>query len=284
MASVREIFRDQQARTKALESYERTTELPLLVLALAIIPLLVIPFAFDLDSAVDDAFLGVDYLIWAVFAIDLTVRTYLTESRLRYLVSHWYDVLIVVVPFLRPLRVFRSARALRLLRLTWVTAFAVRLFAVARALGKRNGLAYVMAVGVGFVFAASSLVFAFERGGEGPIDDYPTALWWAFVTITTVGYGDSFPVTNEGRGIAVLVMVAGISLFGFLTATIAAFLVEQRQDESETTLEDILAKLNLIEREVVSLRRDADGIRSDVSDEALRPEGQRESPGEVAHG
>ena len=255
MGAINRLRRDKEARVKALEVYERITELPLLILALAIVPLIVVPFAFDLNSTIDDAFLATDWLIWAIFAIDLTVRTYLSEHRRQYLISHWYDVLIVVIPFLRPLRILRSARALRLLRLTRAVSFSVRFLIVARTLGQRHGLAYVMVVGIFLLFAAAILVFVFERNQGGPIDDFSTALWWAVVTITTVGYGDAFPVTNEGRGIAIFLMVVGISLFGFLTASIAAFLVEQDQ-ASKTTLDDVMSKLESLEHEVHALRQE----------------------------
>jgi len=239
-----------------LDRYERLVDLPLLVLALAIIPLLVFPLILDLNSAIDRAFLATDWIIWGVFAMDLAVRVYLTERRIAYLTSHWFDVLIVAIPFLRPLRVLRSARALRLLRLARITSFGTRAFITARTLGQRYGLTYVLVLAVFIVFAAASVVFAFERTGDGSIDDFGTALWWAMTTITTVGYGDAVPVTPEGRGIAVFLMIVGISLFGFLTASIAAFLVEQGQDERKATIDDVLTKLDALQHQIEDLRKD----------------------------
>src|SRR3972149_11556806 len=113
---------DKERRSQLLEKFEQATELPLLLLAVAMIPLLVLPIATDLSAAADTTLLSVDWTIWAIFALELSVRTYLSERRVKYLVAHWYDVLIVALPFLRPLRIVRSARALRLLR--GVRAFA----------------------------------------------------------------------------------------------------------------------------------------------------------------
>jgi len=96
---------DKGRRVEMLDRFERATDLPLLILALAIIPLLVVPLVVDVSDGVDTAFFAADWVIWAVFAADLAVRTYLSERRVRYLVGHWFDVLIVVLPFLRPLRV-----------------------------------------------------------------------------------------------------------------------------------------------------------------------------------
>jgi hypothetical protein len=91
----------------------------MLALSLAIIPLLVVPWAADLPRALDTAFVALDCSIWAAFALELAVKTYLVERHRDYLVRHWFDVLIVALPFLRPLRVVRSARALRLPAERW---------------------------------------------------------------------------------------------------------------------------------------------------------------------
>lgn len=253
MRTISTFIGDKQKRSAALDQYERVTELPLLVLALAIIPLLLLPLAFDLTQSIDDAFLATDWIIWGTFAVDLSIRTYLAERRRAYLAAHWFDVVIVAVPFLRPLRILRSARALRLLRLTRLTAFAARIFHTLRDIGQRRGMAYVLVLAVFVVFVASSLVFALERTSGGPIDDYGTALWWGVSTITTVGYGDAIPVTPEGRGVAVVLMIVGISLFGFLTASIAAFMVEQG---SKTTLDDVMAKLDTIQTQLDELKEE----------------------------
>ena len=106
----------QERRAERLDRFEHMTELPLLVLALLIIPLLVAPVAFDLAARVERVVLALDWIIWGVFAAELAIRIYLTPRRLRYLRQHWFDVLIVVLPFLRPLRIVRSARALQALR------------------------------------------------------------------------------------------------------------------------------------------------------------------------
>jgi hypothetical protein len=106
-------------RKRAFEAFERATELPMLALSLAIIPLLVVPWVADLPKTLDTTFVALDCSIWAAFALELAVKTYLVERRRDYLVRHWFDVLIVALPFLRPLRVVRSARALRLPAESW---------------------------------------------------------------------------------------------------------------------------------------------------------------------
>jgi hypothetical protein len=89
-----------------------------------------------------------------------------------------------------------------------------------------------------------------EEGGEGSIDTFGDALWRAVITVTTVGYGDTCPVTPAGWGIAVFLMLAGIALFGALTATVAAFFMERGQEEDPVSerLDEVLRQLGELER------------------------------------
>jgi len=186
------------------------------------------------------------------FALELGTKTYLAPARGRYLRQHWFDAVIVAVPFLRPLRIARSARALRALRVLRVVSFTARATHSARAVLVEHGLQYVLLVGMIFVPVSAGVVTLFERGGEGTIQGFDDGLWWAATTITTVGYGDKFPVTPEGRGIAVLLMFVGISLFSLITANVAAFLVKPAEGK-ETTMTDVLEQLRRLEAKVDQL-------------------------------
>ncbi len=97
------------------------------------------------------------------------------------------------------------------------------------------------------------LVLSVEEGADSSIESFGDALWWATTTITTVGYGDTYPVTGPGRGVAAFLMISGIALFGVLTANIAAFFVERTtegDDEREVSakLDEILRRLDLLEQ------------------------------------
>ena len=246
---------DKERRSQLLEKFEQATELPLLLLAVAMIPLLVLPIATDLSAAADTTLLSVDWTIWAIFALELSVRTYLADRRINYLARHWYDVLIVALPFLRPLRIVRSGRALRLLRLGRGFSFFARATSDIREFLRRRGLQYVLLLGVAAIFASAGAMYLLERDSGGAIDDYGTALWWAMSTVTTVGYGDTVPISAEGKGIAVFLMLVGISFFGWITANIAAFLVEFGGKEGRTvTTADLMEKLEALESEIRLLR------------------------------
>jgi voltage-gated potassium channel len=247
----------RERRAEMLRRFEEVSEWPLLILALAMVPLLLVPVFTNISGDTDTALESSLWVIWAVFAVELSIRTFLSERRLAYLGRHWYDVLIVAVPFLRPLRIARSARALRLLRLSRVTPFVARAFAGAQAILRKRGLQFVVLAGIAIVFASAGLMLAFEKSGDGSIDDYGTALWWAMSTVTTVGYGDVFPRTSEGRGIAVFLMLVGIAFFSWVTANIAAFLVEFGGGPEEgVTTHDLMAKLESMEEELRQLRAD----------------------------
>src|SRR4030042_5429418 len=97
----------RKERQELLANLERWTEAPLLILSWAMIPLLVLPFVVNLGEEIEQAFLALDWFIWAVFALDLGAKTYLATSRLRYLRRHWFDVVIVVLPMLRQLAALR---------------------------------------------------------------------------------------------------------------------------------------------------------------------------------
>jgi len=237
-------------REQALERFERAVELPMLVLAVAMVPLLVLPLLLDLPPAVEGAFVAADWFIWAAFAVEYLVRLYLTPQRLRFVRRHWPDLLIIVLPFLRPLRFVRSARALRLLRLTRLVAFLTRAGQDTRRLLVRHHLHYALLATVLIVVGAAAVTFALEDGGGGSIDSFGDALWWAVTTITTVGYGDTVPVTPAGRGVAAFLMLSGIALFGVLTANLASFMLERApggEDDVSAKLDEVLRRLAELE-------------------------------------
>lgn len=239
----------------ALDRFQRATELPLLLLAVAMIPLLVLPLLVHLPGPVEAALTAADWFIWAAFAFDYLVRLALSADRKKYIRHEWPNLLIVLLPFLRPLRVVRSARALRLLRLSRLSAVLGEVGQEGKRLLVRHHLHYALLVILMVVLGSASLGLLVEEGHGGPIDSFGDALWWAVSTVTTVGYGDTFPTTPAGRGIAVFLMVAGITLFGLLTANIASFFIERsteetRPDDVTVRLDEILRRLTELEHKL----------------------------------
>ncbi len=232
-----------------LARLERWTAWPLTVLALALIPLLIAPYVLSLSPSAVETLDGIDYAIWGVFAADLLCKLFIAPNRLYYLRTHWFDALLVLMPMLRPFRVARSVRALRMLRAGRAIVAAVRVLIVGRTILVRHGLHYVLLAALAVMTVGGSLGVVFERDApDASIRTLPDGLWWAVTTATTVGYGDTYPKTAAGRGIGVVLMLLGIGLFGALTANLAAFFVEEREDE-------VLTELRALRRQVDELSR-----------------------------
>ena len=200
------------------------------------VPLIVGPYVSELSDAVERWFLIGDVVIWVFFAVDLAVRVWLAENRRRFLLAHWAEVLIVIVPVFRPLRLLRL-----LLLMPRISEIL-----------KRRAVGGSLAAAVIAIVLATIAVALIEQSGGGQIGDWGTALWWALATITTVGYGDVVPVTLVGRVIGSLLMIVGIGVFGVLTANVAAWFIES----DDQTQQDILDELKSLRSEVALLRED----------------------------
>jgi voltage-gated potassium channel len=232
----------------ALERFERMTALPMLVLALAIIPLLVVPLTVDLSPVQAEMFLVIDWMIWAAFAAEYGIRLYLSPDR-KYFVRHnLLDLAFVLLPFLRPLRIARSARAFRLLRAARAVVIFGRAAKAARNVFTRHKLHYALLVALFAIVGGGILVSDLEKGAaESNIKTAADGIWWAVTTVSTVGYGDHFRVTPEAKGIAVLLMIVGIGLFGLLAASLASYFVEQGREPLSAKVDELQDQLNRME-------------------------------------
>ncbi len=233
-----------------LRAIERATDVPLLVLAVVMIPLLIAPLTLSLSDEIEAAVLAADWLIWGAFAADFGVKLVVAPRRLNYVATHPFEAAMVLLPFLRPLR------AARLLRFARVAAALGLNLEILREIGNNKGARFIVgAVLACLVFGAVG-AFLTERGeAEANITSFGDALWWSVTTMTTVGYGDRFPTTPEGRGIAAVLMVFGIAALSAMTATIAALLVREDTDAGPSNA-DILAELQELRREMAELSRE----------------------------
>jgi len=230
---------DTSTREALLHRIERITELPLLVLAFVMIPLLVGPFFWHLSSAEETLFVTLETLIWAIFAIDLIIKVVIAPKRLAYLKRHWLEVLVVAVPFFRPLRILR------------VFLFGSRAWVGARRL---VNIDFLLVYGIGLVIIAATVVTSVEGGENASIKSFPDALWWAVVTITTVGYGDMVPVTAIGRAIAFILMLGGIAFFSGVTANLASFLVKGGSEADKKVLVQLTEQVEGLRQEISRLQ------------------------------
>lgn len=248
METRRAVADNAAAAEARLAWLERTTEWPLTILALALAGVLLAPHVFDLSPHTRSVLDGFDGIIWALFATDLVIKLVIAPRRLAYLRSHWFDVILVGLPMLRPLRIARSARVLRVGRVARVGAGLLRFEAGARRLLRRHALDRVLFTALAVVAVAGVVITAVERDEpDATIHDLPDGLWWAVTTVTTVGYGDTYPKSDVGRGIGVALMLLGIALFGAVSASLAAYFVELRTDGDAERLREMEQRLIRIE-------------------------------------
>lgn len=240
---------DKPAKARALEKFERHTAVPMMVLALLIVPLLIAPLAMDLSEATRSLIATVEWFIWAAFAAEYLIRLYLAPEKWQFVRRNKIDLLVVIVPLLRPLRVLRAVRA---------AVFLARAVDAIKDVLTRHKLHYALAVTAVVVVGSGLLVHSLERNTtDANIKTVPDGLWWAITTVTTVGYGDRYPTTPAGRGIGVFLMIVGIALFGFVAGSLASFLVEQDEESHvDPQLREINERLQRIEAE---LHRDRGG-------------------------
>lgn len=231
-----------------LDRVEAFTDLPLTILAIILIPLLIVPEITDLSSRMETAFIAGDWLIWAAFTVDYIVKFSVAPQRWHFVTHHIFEGLTVFLPFLRPIR---AVRALRLVRLGVLLGLNVQL--IEDIAGQRATRSVGLIV-LGVLVSGAILTLLAERDAEGAnIETLNDALWWGISTMTTVGYGDTYPVTPLGRGIAVVLMILGIAALSAMTATIAAYLVREHED---VHLADVL-------NEVRALRAQLDAMNAE---------------------
>lgn len=204
-----------------LQRWERRLEVPLLLLAVAFLVAYAWPVLDPrLNRTVLDWLNVLSWTVWAAFAVDFAVRLALAEERKSYAVRHWYDLALIALPMLRPLRLLRLLAFARVLNRTAVGGLAGRV------------TTYVLGAAVMSVVLGAVAMLDAEQDATGAnIKTFGDALWWAATTVTTVGYGDRYPVTMTGRFVAVALMMMGIALVGAVTAAVASWFIASVERE-----------------------------------------------------
>ncbi|MFJ5861171.1 potassium channel family protein [Pseudarthrobacter sp. NPDC092439] len=195
--------------------WRRYTEWPLLAVAIIFVTAYSVQVIGDLPSREDQVLEIIVWAAWAIFGVDYVANLILAKNRSRWFVRNLHELVILVLPFLRPLRLLRL-----------VTLLQVFHRAAGRSLRGR-ALTYVLGAAVLLTYVGAVAILDAEKGAEGSnINNFGDALWWAVVTISTVGYGDHFPVTPLGRAVAMALLLGGIAVLGVITASMASWLVE----------------------------------------------------------
>ena len=194
----------------------------LTILALAFLVAFSYPAFIDPISATTQSLLNtIQWVTWIAFAADLLYGIHRAENKVKYLKKHPLEIAAVLLPFLRPLRLMRviSFGGLAIQKVAMGRQFAITI------------KVFISSIFIAYISAVQITIS--ERAVEGSnIKTFGDGLWWAVTTVTTVGYGDRYPTTTEGRSLAVVLMIMGISLVGVITASVAAWFVKMGVDNS----------------------------------------------------
>jgi voltage-gated potassium channel len=234
------------------DRWARLTEWPLIIAAVVFLA------AYSLQVLAPQHLLAgpaeaVIIAVWFIFTVDYVTRFVLAPGRWKWFFRHLHDLAMVLLPALRPLRLLRL-----------VTVISVLQSAAGNALRGRV-ITYVVGSSILLVYVSSLAMLDAERAApDATITSFGDALWWAVVTITTVGYGDYAPVTPLGRVIATGLMIGGIALVGVVTATLASWLVEKVSAEEQRGVHQTAQALEALRLEIAALRKeDLAGSRED---------------------
>ncbi len=204
----------------------------IIVLSIYVLVALIIDTFIKLPTEVSKILLTIDNGICVVFIIDFFVRFFRSDNKLKFMRWGWID-LIASIPYVDILRAGRLTRLIRLLRVLRAfrsTKVLVQHIFQSKIKGTMTAVAIVTVL---LIIFSSISILVVEIVPESNIKTGEDALWWTIVTITTIGYGDKYPVTTEGRFIGVIVMIAGVGLFGTYTGYIASLFVSEQKKEDE---------------------------------------------------
>lgn len=224
-------------------------QLALLVLSVLVLLALIADAIAPVSQEVSTIIQTLDLVACLLFFMDFVIRFWRAESKLAFMRWGWID-LLACVPNVDLLRVGRLARVLRIIRLLRGVRIGHRIISLILLNKPKSAFASVLLTSMLLVTFSSIAILIAEVGPEVNIKSAEDAIWWSVTTMTTVGYGDKYPTTTEGRVIAMVLMFAGVGLFGTLSGLVASFFLGKQEAESEE-LRKVLARLDDLEGKLV---------------------------------
>lgn len=229
--------------TAVAQRWARHFEIPMLLLAVWIViewylrEKNIYPLIFDQIT---------DWFVWSFFILETVVLTSLVKDKLRYLRSNWMNLVIICVGF--PLFWIGSnyAAILRTLRLLLIFPIILNSSIVVRKVLMKNYLGTVLLVALAFTLMSGFLM----AGIDPAIESVWEGIWWAWVTVATVGYGDTVPLSVAGKIFGAIVILFGVGFFSLLTASFSAYFVSRGEVEIEEEEVEEIGQLKNIERRI----------------------------------
>ncbi|MBN8825308.1 MULTISPECIES: potassium channel family protein [unclassified Spirosoma] len=232
----------------------RLHQIIMLVLSVYVVLALLVRELIPIRKTTGELLDQVDTGICLYFLYDFFLRLYLAPNKWEFLRWGWID-LLSSIPAFDWGRLGQLVRIIRILRM--VRAFrSIRDFLNFFFRDRANGTLAVVLLSslLLMIFGAIAILYV-ERVPDANIKTPSDALWWAFVTITTVGYGDRFPITSAGRLIAAVLMIAGVGLFGTFTGYVANFFVEDEQEQTDNDIQKLISEVRQLREKIEEMEK-----------------------------
>ena len=236
---------------------EHFFQVPVMVSVLMLIPVLIIEYA---QQNLNSLAIYLNWGIWLVFLFEYTILLYFVEDKIDFIKTHKLELFIIIFSFpIVPeglassgfLRFARLPRLLNSLRFFRLAALLGRFGTTVKSIFNSKGLRFIVYTTIALVLFFGFLFYI----SEPHVEKYSDGLWWALVTITTVGYGDITPISTLGRIIAGALMVMGIGFIATITAAVSSYFISSFND-NEVTINDLGEKLDKIEKELNILKKE----------------------------
>jgi len=234
----------------------RAWDLLILALSVYILIALAIDLVLPLPEQVSLLIRNIDFLVCMILLTDFTRNFIRAPSKLAFMKWGWID-LLSSIPMVEPLRWGRLARVVRILRIVRIIRVGMTLHHLFRERRTETSSIGILSAFIITVFTGSIAILFAETAPHSTITTAGEALWWSIVTVTTVGYGDFYPVTDPGRLVATLLMIIGIGLFSMMAGTLASALTRiDRQQPQSAPNEQLLDEIRHLREEVRRLGDD----------------------------
>ena len=231
-------------------------QIVILLLSIIVLVALGVDTVFKLPKQVSDILDTLDTFVCVLLLIDFGIRYHKAESKLAFLKWGWIDLIASIpnVPILRVGRFVRILRVIRLLRAIRATHIVTSVLLKNKL---QTGIASVVLTAFLLVmFCSVGILICEQQNPDANIKTAGDAIWWSVSTISTVGYGDKYPITAEGRIVAMVLMISGMGLFGIFSGLSASFFLGSRQQTIVREESAILARLEKLEEKIDRLKRD----------------------------
>ena len=209
-----------------------TRPMSLLTLILSFMALFVISglLFMPINPETRQILIGLDFLICSIFILQLVIDLIRSTNKMQFMKTHWIDFL-ASMPMIEPLR---YARLFSILRMVLIYRSGKNMFSHLFSNRRETTLASILLLMVFLLTVGSSMMLFIEgKSPESNIQDGGDALWWALVTISTVGYGDHYPVTEAGKILASGLIICGVGLFGMISGLISSMILSPTQSQTQ---------------------------------------------------